>query len=70
MSLKIFFFPFLFQHTEFVNRFYYPGQQLRGVMGDLRDVEWIHSTHLYNKTTANNKQRMNVIVVVEEVHKL
>ncbi|CAI9728364.1 Hypothetical predicted protein [Octopus vulgaris] len=55
------------KHTEFVNRYYYPGQQLRGVMGDLRDVEWIQTTHLYNKNTAHNKPRMNVIAIVEEV---
>ncbi|GAB1603350.1 (E3-independent) E2 ubiquitin-conjugating enzyme UBE2O-like [Argonauta hians] len=55
------------KHTEFVNRYYYPGQQLRGVMGDLRDVDWIQTTQLYNKHTAHMKPRMNVIAVVEDV---
>ena len=60
------------QNTEhenefFEDEFWYPGQQLKGLLGSLETAVWLKTTMLHNPSNIKSKRNANVYAVVEEV---
>ena len=56
-----------FQHSEFVIRSFYPGQELVGSQEDYESAEWLHTTRMRGPDALGAKPLYQVPVIVEKV---
>lgn len=58
----------LFQTSIFFEEYWYPGQQVKGVLNDLSSVTWLNPTLLYNARNVQTKKNSTFYATVEKAN--